>query len=65
MREIDLSVRDIVAQAFDEAQKILKERRSDLDKGAELLLTKEVLTADEFPAIRRAEDSPGTEKKVA
>ncbi|MGA2495370.1 MAG: ATP-dependent zinc metalloprotease FtsH [Roseiarcus sp.] len=65
MREIDLSVRDIVAQAFDEAQTILKERRSDLDKGAELLLTKEVLTADEFPAIRRSDDSLGSEKKVA
>ena len=65
MREIDLSVRDIVAQAFDEAQTILKRRRSDLDAGAELLLTKEVLTADEFPAIRRAEDSLGSAKKVA
>jgi cell division protease FtsH len=65
MREIDLSVRDIVAQAFDEAQAILVKRRSDLDKGAELLLAKEVLTADEFPALRRAEASPGSEKKVA
>ncbi len=65
MREIDLSVRDIVAQAFDEAQTILQERRSDLDKGAELLLTKEVLTADEFPAIRRADDAAGSAKKVA
>jgi cell division protease FtsH len=65
MREIDLAVRDIVAQAFDEAQTIVKERRSDLDRGAELLLTKEVLTADEFPAIRRSDDSVGSEKKVA
>ncbi len=65
LREIDLSVRDIVAQAFDEAQTILQERRSDLDKGAELLLTKEVLTADEFPAIRRADDAARSAKKVA
>jgi cell division protease FtsH len=65
MREIDLAVRDIVAQAFDEAQTIVKERRSDLDRGAELLLTKEVLAADEFPAIRRSDDSVGSEKKVA
>jgi cell division protease FtsH len=65
MREIDLAVRDIVAQAFDEAQAILKERRSNLDRGAELLLTKEVLTADEFPAIRRSGDSLGSEKMVA
>jgi cell division protease FtsH len=65
MREIDLSVRDIVAQAFDEAQTILKRRRSDLDAGAELLLTKEVLTADEFPAIRRAADSLGLAKRLS
>jgi cell division protease FtsH len=65
MREIDLSVRDIVSQAFDEAQGILNKRRSDLDKGAELLLTKEVLTADDFPAIRRSEGSPGSSRKVA
>jgi cell division protease FtsH len=65
LREIDLSVRDIVSQAFDEAQAILNKRRSDLDKGAELLLTKEVLTADDFPAIRRSEGSPGSPRKVA
>ncbi len=53
LREIDLSVRDIVAEAFVEARDILARRRGDLDKGAELLLTKEAITADEFPAIRR------------
>ena len=65
MREIDLSVRDIVAQAFAEAEAILTERRADLDRGAELLLAKEVLTADEFPAIRRAEGPPRPAKKIA
>ena len=64
-RKIDLSVRDIVAQAFDEAQTIPKEPRSDLDKGAEPLLTKEVLTADEFQATPRPGDSLGSGKKVA
>ncbi|HYA74773.1 MAG TPA: ATP-dependent zinc metalloprotease FtsH [Roseiarcus sp.] len=65
MREIDLCVRDIVAQAFDEAQTILTRRRSDLDRGAELLLAREVVTADEFPALRREEASPGSEKRIA
>ena len=65
MREIDLCVRDIVSQAFDEALAILNKRRSDLDKGAELLLTKEVLTADDFPAIRRSEGSPGSPRMIA
>ncbi len=55
LREIDVSVRDIVADAFVEAREILSRRRADLDKGAELLLTKEAITADDFPAIRRTE----------
>ena len=55
LREIDISVRDILADAFAEASDILTRRRADLDKGAELLLTKEAITADDFPAIRRTE----------
>lgn len=55
LREIDLSVRDIVADAFADARDILTRRRADLDKGAELLLTKEAITAEDFPPIRRAE----------
>ncbi len=55
LREIDLSVRDIVAEAFDEARAILTRRRADLDQGAELLLKKEAIAAEEFPALRQAE----------
>ncbi|MGC2409653.1 MAG: ATP-dependent zinc metalloprotease FtsH [Methyloceanibacter sp.] len=51
-REIDVAVRDIIAHAFDRATEILQSRRSDLDKGVELLLTRETLTADEFPTMR-------------
>jgi cell division protease FtsH len=50
-REIDLSVRDIVAKAFEEARMILSQRRADLDKGTELLLAKEVITSEDFPAL--------------
>jgi cell division protease FtsH len=50
-REIDVAVRAIIEQAFDRATKRLKVRRADLDKGAELLLAQETLTADEFPAL--------------
>jgi cell division protease FtsH len=53
LREIDVSVRDIVNVAYDEARAILEQRKSDLDAGADLLLAKEVLTADDFPAMRR------------
>jgi cell division protease FtsH len=52
-REIDLSVRDIVAKAFEEARMILSQRRADLDKGAELLLAKEVITSEDFPALQQ------------
>jgi cell division protease FtsH len=51
-REIDLAVRDIVAHAFGRAVEILKSRRADLEKGAELLLSRESLTVDDFPALR-------------
>ena len=55
LREIDLSVRGIVADAFDEARAILTRRHADLDHGAELLLAKEAITAEDFPAIRQTE----------
>jgi cell division protease FtsH len=53
-REIDISVRDIVAKAFDRATEVLRARRADLDEGAHLLLQHETVTADQFPAIRSA-----------
>ncbi|MGO9007318.1 MAG: ATP-dependent zinc metalloprotease FtsH [Beijerinckiaceae bacterium] len=53
LREIDLAVHDIVATAFTEAKDILERRRADLDKGAALLLTKEAITAEDFPPLRK------------
>jgi cell division protease FtsH len=53
-REIDLSVRDIIAKAFDEASIILTKRRGDLDRGTELLLAKEVITSADFPPLQQA-----------
>ena len=52
-REIDIAVRDIVAAAEARATSLLRERRRDLDAGAEQLLVKETLTADEFPALKQ------------
>ena len=52
-REIDVAVRDVIAQAFERATEILQLRRPDLDDGVELLLRRETLTAEDFPAIRR------------
>jgi cell division protease FtsH len=51
-REIDLAVRDIIAHAFERATEVLKARHKELDEGVELLLARETLTAEDFPAIR-------------
>lgn len=56
-REIDVAVRDIVAQGLDHATEVLKSRRADLEEGAKLLLTKETLIVQDFPAIGPKRDS--------
>ncbi len=57
-REIDLAVRDIADHAFARATAILTTRRADLDAGVGLLLIRETLTADEFPALAKGADLP-------
>jgi cell division protease FtsH len=56
-REIDIAVRDIVGHGFERASEILMARRADLDKGVELLLERETLSAADFPAIQRPRTS--------
>ena len=56
-REIDIAIRDALDQAFNRATEILQSRRSDLDRGAELLLAQETITADDFPQIRPASEA--------
>jgi len=51
-REIDLAVRDLVEAGDVCARAILEKRRSDLDAGAELLIARETLTAEEFEPLR-------------
>jgi cell division protease FtsH len=57
-REIDVAVRDIITKAFEQATAILRRRRADLDEGGRLLLARETLTADQFPAIRPVAKEP-------
>jgi cell division protease FtsH len=54
-REIDIAVRELLDNALERASEILRRRRKDLDAGADLLLKRETLTADDFPAIRLAD----------
>jgi cell division protease FtsH len=59
-REIDVAVRNIIMKAFEQATAILRTRRTDLDEGGRLLLARETLTADQFPAIRPVTKQPET-----
>jgi cell division protease FtsH len=58
-REIDVAVRDLLEKGFARAKDILMRRRADLDAGAQLLLKRETITADEFPAIRSTKPVSG------
>lgn len=51
-REIDLAVRNLVEEAGRRAVALLTEARRDLDSGAELLLARESLTAEEFAPLQ-------------
>ncbi|MEQ9396274.1 ATP-dependent zinc metalloprotease FtsH [Haliea sp.] len=53
-REVDLAVRELIDAAYQRAQGILVERRALLDEGARLLLEKETLTPEDFPALSAA-----------
>ena len=53
-REIDVAIRRLVEEAFQSARDLLDARRSLLEEGAQLLLAKESITADDFPPLKRA-----------
>ena len=50
-REIDCAVRDLIHQAFQKAVEILAKHRDLLEKGAELLLERETLSATDINAL--------------
>jgi hypothetical protein len=51
-RDIDVAARAFLDDAFAAATAILERRRSELEEGARLLLEKETLTAEDFPALK-------------
>ena len=51
-REIDTAVKGIVDRAFGQAVKILTERRTTLERGAQLLLQKETLSEDDLRELQ-------------
>ncbi|HET9715759.1 MAG TPA: ATP-dependent zinc metalloprotease FtsH [Pseudolabrys sp.] len=50
-REIDLAVKQLIDEAYQRAKALLSERRALLNEGARLLLEKETLTPEDFPAL--------------
>ena len=61
---IDNEIRALVDEAYQRATAILAERRRDLDQGAELLLERETLTADDYPPLKSASETGGGRKAV-
>ncbi len=57
-RAIDAEVSRLIAEAFDQATKILTEKRTVLDRIATTLLEKETIEKDEFDAIIQDTASP-------
>ncbi|MEL7940127.1 ATP-dependent zinc metalloprotease FtsH [Pseudomonas delhiensis] len=53
-REVDLCVRELIDEAFRRARALLEQRRADLEEGARLLLERETLTPEDFPALAGA-----------
>jgi cell division protease FtsH len=53
-REVDVAVRELIDAAYARAKALLAERRADLDAGTRLLLARETITPDDFPALRQA-----------
>ncbi|MEM8836575.1 MAG: ATP-dependent zinc metalloprotease FtsH, partial [Pseudomonadota bacterium] len=50
-REVDLAVRALIDEAYQKATDILTAIRPTLNEGARLLLEKETITPDDFPAL--------------
>src|SRR5450830_152150 len=50
-REVDLCIRALLDEAYARAKTLLQAHRADLEAGARLLMEKESLTPEDFPAL--------------
>ena len=50
-REVDLCIRGLLDEAYARAKSLLQAHRADLEAGARLLMEKESLTPEDFPAL--------------
>ena len=51
-REVDLAVRELIDRAYGRAKDLLSRRRPDLEAGTRLLLERETITPEDFPALK-------------
>ncbi len=58
-RQVDITIRELIDDAYARAKSILKEREQDLNNGAQLLLEQETITPTDFPALKPAAQAPG------
>ena len=52
-REIDLTIRKLIEEAFARAKELLGSRMADLRAGTALLLQRETITPEDFAQLRR------------
>ena len=64
-REIDLTVRSLVDDAYETAKSILERRHKELEEGAELLLDRETLEPSDFPPLKSVNQRGKTTSKAA
>jgi cell division protease FtsH len=50
-REIDIAVKALLDEAYEQAKQVLSRRRKDLEAGTKLLLEKETITPEDFPPL--------------
>lgn len=62
-REVDLAIRKLIDDAYDNAKSVLKKRIKDLKQGADMLLEKETLTPEDFPALKQASAEKSAKKQ--
>lgn len=64
-REIDTTIRRLIDEAYVHAKLILEQRNADLTAGVKLLLEKETITPDDFPALNPVTDPPEDSRTAA
>jgi cell division protease FtsH len=57
-RQVDVAVKRLIDQAYARAKQILQKRARDLEEGTRMLLEKETITPEDFPALEGKGERP-------